>query len=102
MMKSYFYSNHDNVGTYHPHNRVKVSALSKPPSPDVIDKGLAINTVSDIQGNEFNLFFITDRDLTLADIAQIVADEVPKYEDLFSYITADVVMQADWIDEVTA
>ena len=101
-MKSYFYSNHDNVGTYHPRNRVKVSALSKPPSPDVVNKGLVIKNVSDIRGNEFNLFFITDRDLTLADIAQIVAGEVPKHEDLFSYITADVVMQADWIDEVTA
>lgn len=101
-MKSYYYSNHDNVGTYHSHNRVRVSALSKPPSPDLINKGWVINNVSDIQGNEFNLFFITDRDLTLADIAQIVADEVPKHEDVFSYITADVVMQADWIDEVTA
>ena len=88
------------MGTYHPHNRVKVSALSKTPSPDVINKGLVINNVSDIQGNEFNLFFITDRDLTIAEIAQIVSDEVPKHEDLFSYITADVVMQADWIDGV--
>lgn len=92
---SYYYENHDNTGNFSPKNVLKTNSYTTDVENIFTNDVLTIDILSKEMGNNFTVFYITDKQVSREEFAKMVVDNLPENHDIFSYITAEVVMSAE-------